>query len=165
MLFQAVLEIKENKLHTPLNFFSWRCQFGGLNPGVSWNHPHGGGHANSPQFHQPWCSPHSTADPSNGLTAPMSQTGGTGNRSGKASFSKPTCPGCCFPLLLAQQGRNTANPGHRVGHWQPPTMSLPLTLWCLYHARHLLTFQCSLHLYFPKKHPDQNYHLSNLNYF
>lgn len=143
-----------------------RCQLGGLNPGVSRKHPHRAGCANPPQLHHLWCSPHSTAGgPSNALTAPMSKTGGTGKRSGKTSFTKLTCPGCCFPLLLAQRGRNRASPEYRVRHWQPPAMSLLLTPWCLYHTRHLLTLQCSLHLYFPKNHQDQNYHLSDLNYF
>lgn len=150
LLSQAALEMKENKAHTPLHFFSWRCQFGGLNPVVwCWKQPQVVQVMPTLQLHQLWCSPTAT-DPSNWdsqLTAPMPQTGGTGNKWGKASFTKPTCP------------------GYWVGHWQPPTMSLLLTPWCLYHTRHLLTFQCSLHLYFPKKHPDQNYHLSDLNYF
>lgn len=155
--------MQENKSHTLLEFLSWR--FGGLNPGVSQKHPHGAGHASSPHLHQLWCSPHSTADPPNALTSPMPPLGGTGNRSGKNSFTKLTCPGCCLPLLLVQWGRNITSPGCRLGHWQPPTMSLLPTPWCLYYTGHLLTFQCGLHLYFPKKHHDQNYHLSDLNYF
>lgn len=95
----------------------------------------------------------------------MPPLGGTGNRSGKNSFTKLMCPGCCFPLLLVQRGRNTTSPGCRLGHWQPPTVSLLLTPWCLCYTGHLLTFQCGLHLYFPKNHHDQNYHLSDLNYF
>lgn len=117
--------MKENKPHTPLNFSSWRCQFGGLNPGVSRKHPHGAGHANSPELHQLWCSPHSTADP---LTAPMPQTGGTGNRSGKTSLIKLTCPDvaflCCW---LSEAGIQQAqDAGWGIGSHPPcPCSSFP----------------------------------------
>lgn len=157
--------MKENKPHTPLDFFSWRCQFGGLNPRVSRNHPHGGGRANSPQFHQLWCSSHSTADPPNSLTAPMPklmvQSIGQEKLPSLSQHGQDVALLCCW---LSEAGTQQAQ-DTGWGHWQPPTTSLPLTLWCLYHTRHLLTFQCSLHLYFPKKHPDQNCHLSDLNYF
>lgn len=51
------------------------------------------------------------------LTAPKLPTGGTGNRSGKTSFTKLMCPGCCSPLLLAQRGRNTARMHSQDAGW------------------------------------------------
>lgn len=166
LLSQAVLEMKENKPHTPPDFFSWKMPAWWFKP---WGQPKA-----SPQTRS--CQ-HSIAPPP--LVLPPqhcwwpikcpdcfnAQNWCRGNTSGKTSFTKLMCPGCCFPLLLAQRGRNRASPGCGVGHWQPPTMSLLLTPWCLYHTRHLLTLQCSLHLYFPKNHHDQNYHLSDVNYF